>query len=168
MDGWIEWCTPCNHNVELTSTQGSESISTQLTTLCSHLFVYYSATEYLTVRCVICCRNGYETSCRSDCSCEREWFQPVCGVDGLTYFSPCYAGCQNSVGFTVSYLGLLGLLLYQATNEWSKVSRVLFCSCFVHVTKRKYLCNLYKNLKSNFWKTKETIRPGEILGLECH
>jgi len=57
-----------------------------------------------------CCRNGNDTSCGSDCSCEREWFEPVCGVDDLTYFSPCYAGCQNSLGVTVSYLGLL--LLY--------------------------------------------------------
>ena len=42
--------------------------------------------------------------CSSGCSCGREWFEPVCAAEGLTYFSPCYAGCQNLLGDSVSYL----------------------------------------------------------------
>jgi len=56
------------------------------------------------------CRNGDNSSkstCNFDCSCDIERFEPVCGADGLTYFSPCYAGCHNSLGDTVSYLSIL-------------------------------------------------------------
>ena len=41
-----------------------------------------------------------EIPCLSDCSCDTEYYDPVC-LDGKTYFSPCYAGCtQRSRGFT--------------------------------------------------------------------
>ncbi|XP_077989883.1 solute carrier organic anion transporter family member 1A2-like [Glandiceps talaboti] len=33
----------------------------------------------------------------TDCHCSVEHYQPVCGSDGLNYYSPCYAGCETAV-----------------------------------------------------------------------
>ncbi|EDV28795.1 uncharacterized protein TRIADDRAFT_20303 [Trichoplax adhaerens] len=33
------------------------------------------------------------SSCNNQCHCEKQKYQPVCGVNGITYFSPCHAGC---------------------------------------------------------------------------
>jgi hypothetical protein len=38
-------------------------------------------------------------SCNFGCECDMNDVQPVCGSNGLTYFSPCHAGCsQSSIG----------------------------------------------------------------------
>lgn len=37
-------------------------------------------------------------ACSSSCSCDPARFFPVCGRDGVTYFSPCHAGCTKAVG----------------------------------------------------------------------
>ncbi|XP_060075606.1 solute carrier organic anion transporter family member 4A1-like [Ylistrum balloti] len=35
-------------------------------------------------------------SCYQNCSCtQADNYNPVCGVDGITFYSPCYAGCYN-------------------------------------------------------------------------
>uniref|UniRef100_F6Z8W3 Solute carrier organic anion transporter family member n=1 Tax=Monodelphis domestica TaxID=13616 RepID=F6Z8W3_MONDO len=38
------------------------------------------------------------SSCNSDCNCNANLWDPVCGDDGLTYMSPCLAGCKSLVG----------------------------------------------------------------------
>ncbi|XP_042106726.1 solute carrier organic anion transporter family member 4C1 [Ovis aries] len=35
--------------------------------------------------------------CNADCNCLRSYYYPVCGGNGVQYFSPCYAGCTQSV-----------------------------------------------------------------------
>ncbi|XP_031617011.1 solute carrier organic anion transporter family member 4A1 isoform X2 [Contarinia nasturtii] len=34
-----------------------------------------------------------ESECNSMCKCSRSHYDPVCGVDGIMYYSPCHAGC---------------------------------------------------------------------------
>ncbi|XP_069564504.1 solute carrier organic anion transporter family member 4A1 [Brachyistius frenatus] len=33
--------------------------------------------------------------CNAGCSCVRELYNPVCGADGVMYYSPCHAGCTS-------------------------------------------------------------------------
>lgn len=35
-------------------------------------------------------------SCVAECDCLSHSFEPVCAQNGLTYFSPCRAGCFNT------------------------------------------------------------------------
>ncbi|XP_061179184.1 solute carrier organic anion transporter family member 4A1-like isoform X1 [Saccostrea echinata] len=37
------------------------------------------------------------SSCNANCGCTLENYNPVCGIDGIMYYSPCYAGCSNSI-----------------------------------------------------------------------
>uniref|UniRef100_A0A4W3IHK0 Kazal-like domain-containing protein n=1 Tax=Callorhinchus milii TaxID=7868 RepID=A0A4W3IHK0_CALMI len=36
--------------------------------------------------------------CNSDCTCSKTQWEPVCAVNGLTYISPCLAGCKTTTG----------------------------------------------------------------------
>ncbi|XP_015995950.2 solute carrier organic anion transporter family member 1B3 [Rousettus aegyptiacus] len=36
--------------------------------------------------------------CNSDCNCDENQWEPVCGDNGITYMSPCLAGCKSSSG----------------------------------------------------------------------
>ncbi|XP_006897000.1 PREDICTED: solute carrier organic anion transporter family member 4A1 [Elephantulus edwardii] len=35
------------------------------------------------------------TTCNAACDCQPEQYSPVCGSDGLMYYSPCHAGCLS-------------------------------------------------------------------------
>uniref|UniRef100_A0A8B9RAZ5 Solute carrier organic anion transporter family member n=1 Tax=Astyanax mexicanus TaxID=7994 RepID=A0A8B9RAZ5_ASTMX len=41
---------------------------------------------------------GLLSQCNSGCSCSLKHWDPVCSNNGLTYASPCLAGCQSSTG----------------------------------------------------------------------
>lgn len=34
--------------------------------------------------------------CNVACGCRPEHYSPVCGSDGLVYYSPCHAGCSEA------------------------------------------------------------------------
>ncbi|KAM6225329.1 solute carrier organic anion transporter family member 4C1-like [Rhynchocyon petersi] len=38
--------------------------------------------------------------CNANCNCLRSYYYPVCGKDGVQYFSPCFSGCMNSASNT--------------------------------------------------------------------
>ncbi|XP_029640892.1 solute carrier organic anion transporter family member 5A1 [Octopus sinensis] len=35
------------------------------------------------------------SACNSNCDCSPNHLEPICGINGITYFSPCHAGCTN-------------------------------------------------------------------------
>ncbi|XP_077990339.1 solute carrier organic anion transporter family member 3A1-like [Glandiceps talaboti] len=43
-----------------------------------------------------------QSSCNDMCNCNQEFYAPICATNGLTYFSPCYAGCQETANTTFS------------------------------------------------------------------
>lgn len=38
-----------------------------------------------------------DSACNSKCSCSRRSYDPICGVDGVMYYSPCHAGCTKEL-----------------------------------------------------------------------
>ncbi|KAI4535571.1 hypothetical protein MG293_014797 [Ovis ammon polii] len=36
------------------------------------------------------------SSCNKNCECQTDSFTPVCGADGITYLSACFAGCSST------------------------------------------------------------------------
>lgn len=37
------------------------------------------------------------STCNRNCECQTDSFTPVCGADGVTYLSACFAGCTSTV-----------------------------------------------------------------------
>uniref|UniRef100_A0A8C3NPD1 Solute carrier organic anion transporter family member n=1 Tax=Geospiza parvula TaxID=87175 RepID=A0A8C3NPD1_GEOPR len=40
----------------------------------------------------------YVASCNAECSCKLDQWDPVCGDNGITYMTACFAGCKSSSG----------------------------------------------------------------------
>uniref|UniRef100_A0A5S6R4Q8 Solute carrier organic anion transporter family member n=1 Tax=Trichuris muris TaxID=70415 RepID=A0A5S6R4Q8_TRIMR len=61
--------------------------------------------------------------CNMNCSCSLRDMQPICGMDGVTYLSPCFAGCRSyavtSGGKRPSIVGDVDMLYRNYVN----------CSC---------------------------------------
>ncbi|KAH8409881.1 hypothetical protein KR009_000300 [Drosophila setifemur] len=36
-----------------------------------------------------------EDACNENCACSRLNYDPICGINGVMYYSPCYAGCAQ-------------------------------------------------------------------------
>ncbi|EDV29540.1 uncharacterized protein TRIADDRAFT_18955 [Trichoplax adhaerens] len=36
------------------------------------------------------------SSCNSNCMCNGVKYNPICGIDGVSFYSPCHAGCSSS------------------------------------------------------------------------
>ena len=40
-------------------------------------------------------KDNLTSPCNVQCACSQWTYEPVCGGDDKTYFSPCHAGCTN-------------------------------------------------------------------------
>lgn len=38
-----------------------------------------------------------ESACNSNCKCSSLNYNPICGKDGVMYYSPCHAGCSDEI-----------------------------------------------------------------------
>lgn len=38
-----------------------------------------------------------ENQCNNGCGCSKEKYEPICGADGVMYYSPCHAGCSKEI-----------------------------------------------------------------------
>lgn len=40
------------------------------------------------------------SQCNQNCDCSPNHLEPICGINGITYFSPCHAGCTGASDLT--------------------------------------------------------------------
>lgn len=43
-----------------------------------------------------------DSDCNGKCACTRQQYDPICGADGVMYYSPCHAGCGKELSMDQS------------------------------------------------------------------
>ncbi|XP_034019483.1 solute carrier organic anion transporter family member 1C1-like [Thalassophryne amazonica] len=71
----------------------------QFSTKCGNIPVAGLTVSYNGAKNVSYDINTIISECNSDCSCSVDEWDPVCAESGITYVSPCMAGCLNSTGY---------------------------------------------------------------------
>ncbi|CAN9515915.1 unnamed protein product [Ophioblennius macclurei] len=69
--------------------------------------------------------------CNSGCSCFSELYNPVCGADGIMYYSPCHAGC-TSINHTDESTGkqvYSGCTCVLGNSSWGEAGMALAGKC---------------------------------------
>jgi len=104
----------------------------------------------ITVYFVIVLRRNqpkFESPCSDQCVCDEELFSPICGADGITYFSACHAGCRNRTSgkeyitgykvpniilfvyllrYYIGYIAIMAPLTYVCLHSWDHDQLLLF------------------------------------------
>lgn len=57
--------------------------------ICMVFFSYYSSGHKIF-------EANLTSTCNQNCACSPNHIQPICGINEITYFSPCHAGCTGS------------------------------------------------------------------------
>lgn len=94
-------------------------------------FYFVSSSRAYCARWIFNCRKvalSLENTCNSGCGCSKSQFDPICSVDGITYYSPCHAGCYRETPINnvkVSLTLLPGNKLYRVFPNLAYYSRVI-------------------------------------------
>uniref|UniRef100_A0A1A9UJ78 Solute carrier organic anion transporter family member n=1 Tax=Glossina austeni TaxID=7395 RepID=A0A1A9UJ78_GLOAU len=68
----------------------------------------------------------------ADCTCDKEEFAPICGIDGKIYISSCHAGCSiASIRKSDNHTIFSNCVCIE--NEGNNVLRILHAYCGVHI-----------------------------------
>ncbi|XP_056351216.1 solute carrier organic anion transporter family member 1C1-like isoform X2 [Oenanthe melanoleuca] len=65
---------------------------------CEVLQVAGLTAPYAGIKDVSSSKHVYVASCNAGCSCKVDQWDPVCGDNGITYMTACFAGCKSSSG----------------------------------------------------------------------
>uniref|UniRef100_A0A3Q3IDE3 Solute carrier organic anion transporter family member n=1 Tax=Monopterus albus TaxID=43700 RepID=A0A3Q3IDE3_MONAL len=79
--------------------------------------------------------------CNAECSCVRELYNPVCGADGVMYYSPCHAGC-NAINHTERSTGkqvYSGCSCVVGNVSWGEKAFLSFLFIIIFFT---FLCSI--------------------------
>ncbi|XP_030178032.1 solute carrier organic anion transporter family member 1B3 isoform X3 [Lynx canadensis] len=89
--------------------------------------------------------------CNSDCNCDESHWEPVCGANGVTYMSPCLAGCKSSSGNKKSIV-FYNCSCVEVTGVQNKNNSVNLGECprDNHCTKKFYIYVLVQVLNYFF------------------
>lgn len=110
-------------------------------------------------------------ACNFGCECRMTDVEPVCGNNGLTYFSPCHAGCtafssrSNYTNCACMYFNIIPLFIWMRNlvyliEEWTQIeySEVLTtlnmtsCGVVEEFCRICYLC-----LESTKWRWRQQV-----------
>ncbi|XP_073733995.1 solute carrier organic anion transporter family member 1B3 [Callorhinus ursinus] len=89
--------------------------------------------------------------CNSDCNCDENHWEPVCGDNGITYMSPCLAGCKSSNGNKTSMV-FYNCSCVEVTGVQNKNNSVTLGECprDSQCTKKFYIYSLVQVLNYFF------------------
>lgn len=58
-----------------------------------------------------------DSTCNMNCGCNKFDYDPVCGADGVMYFSPCHAGCDKELNMDGSKIYLNCECIHSSANS---------------------------------------------------
>ncbi|NXL14937.1 SO1C1 protein, partial [Setophaga kirtlandii] len=74
------------------------SLSPCFSCLLPYIYIYYILLLSSRMKQLSSSKHIYVASCNAECSCKLDQWDPVCGDNGITYMTACFAGCKSSSG----------------------------------------------------------------------